>query len=331
MTGLAVLTFLAHNATPDNSPEFGETVQKAIEFLMNGQDRQTGLYGNQDGHQYSHPIATYAMCEAYALIKNPNIGESARLAMKPIINGQHPTGGWTYKMDPGLDNKSGKYRDDTSYMGWCAQALKAAKMAGLEVDGLDKAIKLAVKGFKGNAGRNGGFGYTGPSSTHGLTSVGALCMELLGAGDDSSVRKSLEVMDKWEIGAFGEKNKVGGSPQYYFYYATQSKFNAKGKRWKNWNDKMVRSYLKAQKIQRGAYKDQNGESHDIGWWENGDVHTDRPVMDTCLTSLQLMVYYRNLKTTMAKAFVRDNKVLAGLEPVEKDSDIKIIIKGGKDL
>ena len=332
MTGLAVLTFLAHNATPQESAEFGATVQKAIEFLMAGQNRETGLYGNQDGHQYSHPIAAYAMCEAYALIKNPNIGESARLAMKPIINGQHPTGGWTYKMDPGLDNKSGKYRDDTSYMGWCAQSLKAAKMAGLKVDGLDKAIKLAVKGFKSNAGPNGGFGYTGPSSTHGLTSVGALCMELLGAGADSSVRKSLEVMDKWDIGVFGERNKVGGSPQYYFYYATQSKFNAKGKRWKNWNDKMVRSYLKAQKIQRGAYKDQNGESHDIGWWENGDVHTDRPVMDTCLTSLQLMVYYRNLETSKATAFIRDRRVLAGLSsPEKKNPEIQVVIEGGKDL
>jgi hypothetical protein len=35
---------------------------------------------------------------------------------------------------------------------------------------------------------------------------------------------------------------------------------------------------------------------DIGWWENADVHTDRPVMDTCLAALQLMVYYRYLPT-----------------------------------
>jgi hypothetical protein len=223
-------------------------------------------------------------------------------------------------MDPGIDKASGKYRDDTSYMGWCAQALKAAKLAGLKADGLDRAVKLAVKGFKKNSDPDGGFGYTGPSGTHGLTSVGALCMELLGARDDSSVRKSLAVMDQWSIGDFGRENKVGKSPQYYFYYATQSKFNNGGKSWKLWNDEMVQSYAAAQKTQSGVYRDHLGESHDIGWWENGDAHSDRPVMDTCLASLQLMVYYRNLPTTMAKAFHVEPEVMAF---VDDPDDIKV--------
>ncbi len=325
MTGLAILTFLAHNERPGRSEEFGDTVQKAIEFLMAGQERTSGLFAYQDGHYYSHPIATYAMCEAYAMTDNPSVKESAERALVPIIQGQHPTGGWTYRMDPGVDPATGKYRDDTSYMGWCAQALKAAQMAGIKVEGLDKAAKLAVKGFKKNAGDHGGFGYVSKSATHGLTSVGALCMEMLGAGDDSSVRGSLAVMESWQIGPYASANKVGESPQYYFYYATQSKFNFGGKSWQRWEREMQTSYIAAQRVEKNAIRDHKGIERDIGWWENGDKHSDRPVMDTCLTALQLMVYYRHLPTTMAKAFTVDPGVLATLR--NDPGDIPVIVPG----
>jgi len=290
MTGLAVLTFLAHNEKPGSSPEFGETVRKALDYLMNGQNKNTGLFGNMDGHQYAHPIAAYAMCEAYGMTRNPNTKESALLAMGPIINGQNSSGGWTYKMD-GTSSRS-----DTSYMGWCAQALKASKLAGIHADGLDEAIKRAIKGFLKNASPSGGFGYTSPARK-GLTSVGTLCMQLLGASSDPAVQNSLSLMDEWAIGQYDGKNSVGGNPQYYFYYATQAKFHDGGQRWKSWNAMMKPIYIGAQKIEKKAIKDHKGTLRDIGWWENGDKHSDRPVMDTCLTALQLMVYYRYLPTT----------------------------------
>jgi len=93
----------------------------------------------------------------------------------------------------------------------------------------------------------------------------------------------------------------GGSPQYYFYYATQAKFQA-GKdtpRWRSWNAAMISEYTRAQKIltrEQSGYRDHEGRLQCIGWWENADQHSDRPVMDTCLAAMQLMVYYRHLPT-----------------------------------
>jgi hypothetical protein len=295
MTSLAVLTFLAHDETPGNSAEFGATVQRAIEYLLSVQNKTTGrLPGN-----YDHPIATYALCEAYAMTRNPNLEVAAKLALAPLLKGQHPTGGWTYNLDSNIDKETGTYRDDTSYMGWCVQALKAAQMADLKIDGLEKACKLAVKGFKKNASPNGGFGYTSPGAG-GLTGVGTLCLQLLGAGDEREVKKSMAVMDSWSP-SFEAKGPMGNSLQYYFYYATQCKFHAGGKRWKNWNREMKPVYVAAQQIEKNAVKDPEGRACDIGWWANGDTHTDRPVMDTCLASLQLMVYYRYLLTTHVAA------------------------------
>ena len=106
------------------------------------------------------------------------------------------------------------------------------------------------------------------------------------------------------------------SAQYYFYYATQCKFHAGGKRWDNWNKVMKPNYIQAQQIEKKAIQDDKGVLRDIGWWENVDVHSDRPVMDTCLAALQLMVYYRYLPTTSKEAV----QVEAEIGAVSTDTD-----------
>lgn len=331
MTGLAVLAYLAHGETPTTSKEFGPTVQKAIEFLVSNQ-REDGRFQNMDGNGYSHPIATYALCEAYGMTLHPNVKAAAEKAVLPILKGQHPTGGWTYNLDPNVVPQGGepkemvgKYRDDTSYMGWCAQALKAAKMADVYPDhaSLEKALKLAVKGFQKNANPNGGFGYTEPGQG-GLTAVGTLCMQLLGATSESEVKKSLDLMDAWEP-SFEAKNALGAAIQYYCYYATQAKFHTGGARWEKWNKAMMPLYVKNQKItpkDQSGYVDVDGKPQEIGWWVNADTHTDRPIMDTCLAALQLMVYYRYLPTYQtAKATAEDYSAAEGA--TDTKGDIKV--------
>jgi len=306
MTSLAILTFLAHAETPGKSEEFGETVKKGLEYLIS-QQTPDGRFKGSDSHDYSLPIATYALCEAYGMTMNPNVKDAAERSLTLIVKGQHPSGGWDY-------NVKQSDRDDTSYMGWCAQAIKAGCLAQVKVDGLDKALKLAVRGFKKNASPTGGFGYTAPAGNHGMTGVGTLCMQLLGGAEESEVTRSMEVMDKW-VPSFEDKASgiSGGSLQYYFYYATQCRFHAGGKRWKNWDTQMKATYTSAQKKlgkNESGYVDHKGVPQEIGWWENKDHHTDRPVMDTCLAALQLMVYYRNLPTTSKDAL----KPVEGLIP-----------------
>lgn len=290
MTAMAVLSFLAHGERPGESVEFGDTVQKGIQYLMKSQSA-----GGTWGGNYQHPIATYALCEAYGMTMNPLVKEAAAKGVMGVIRGQHPSGGWDYGMKQ-------TERDDTSVMGWAAQALKAASASSVLDDKelLDKACKLSVQGFLKNASPNGGFGYTGPGAG-GLSAVGTLCMQFHGAGNHAQVQKTQELMDGWVLSWEGAK--PGGNSQYYFYYATQAKFHA-GKdttRWKTWNAAMLSEYTKAQKItprEQSGYVDPEGKPQEIGWWENSDKagEAERPVMDTCLAALQLMVYYRYLPT-----------------------------------
>jgi hypothetical protein len=319
-TGLALLTFLAHGEVPGSDcPEFGPTVEKGLKFLLNTQN-EDGLFKHRDGNNYSHPIAAYALCEAYSMTRNPLLKEAAAKSMVPIIKGQHASGGWDYKMNPATD------RDDTSYMGWCAQAIKAATIAGdLEVDGMQEAYYRAIKGFQKNYRRGGGFGYTSPGRG-GLSGVGVLCMQLLDAGHYEEVKTTLEYLDSctfsfpyWEQQPAG----FGGSIMYYWYYITQAKFHAGGNRWRSWNAQFQPELIKEQQVIKNAIMDMDGKMRDIGFWDSpspkeshsggGGAIQDRKVyegaeqkiidgnlggrvMDTCLSALQLMVYYRNLPT-----------------------------------
>ena len=310
MTSLALLTFLAHGETP-SSEEFGETVEKAIRWLVTNQDAKTGLFTGRDGHNYSHPIVTYALCEAYALTKVPMAKTAAERALKVLIKGQHPSGGWDY-------NCKQTTRDDTSYMGWCAQALKAAKMAGVKHTQLESAMRLAIKGFQKNAHPNGGFGYTSPGQG-GLTGVGVLCMQLLGASKEKEVSKGLEYLKDWPFSWSGAKAK---SPVYYWYYITQAKFHAGGATWDRWNNMFATELVRNQQVIKGVIPDVNGKMRDVGFWDSPSEHEhgDGRVMDTCLCALQLQVYYRYLPTFKPPADIEED-----LDYAEDDADIEIEI------
>ncbi|NLF23809.1 MAG: terpene cyclase/mutase family protein, partial [Lentisphaerae bacterium] len=133
MTALAILCYLAHGEKPGSSEEFGDNVQRGIEYLLKSQPSNGQWRGN-----YEHYIVTYALSEAYGMTMNPNVKSAVDRAVKLIIDGQHVTGGWDYGLKPGD-------RDDTSVMGWAAQALKAAMMADFYSDpeALLRASKLS--------------------------------------------------------------------------------------------------------------------------------------------------------------------------------------------
>jgi hypothetical protein len=321
MTGLAVLTFLSHSELPATSSEFGETVQRGVQFLM-GAQKADGRFNYSDGHEYSLPIAAYALSEAYGMIQHPDIKDAANRAIQALVTGQNASGGWDYNM-------KGSKRNDTSVMSWCAQALKAAHLANAYRDkpALAAAMKKAVRGFRENYQSGGGFGYDKPGAG-GLSAAGVLCLQLLGAGGESETRATLALMDAWTPAFLtGDVQGLGGNIQYYYYYATQAKFHTGdgSRRWTSWWDKLWRLYVRAQKIEKGAYTDPQGKPQEIGWWVNTDADTDRPVMDTCLAAIQLMVPYRNLPTTRALAVKSDAAETKPVAATRKD-DITVNIE-----
>ena len=334
--GFAVLTFLAHGETPD-SPEFGPTVEKALNYLIdsvyvvkdksgqevrdpNGRAPYVRMRG-AGGSEYGFLIGTYALCEAYAMTGDPRVKAAAEKTLARIISGQTPTGGWNYNL--ARVTKDGA-PDDISYGGWALQALKAGKMAGIHLPGMEECIKKAVRCLKTrNYSEKAGFVYRATTNHKGgsgcLGGVGCLAMQLLGYATDPAVRNALEVMRDWQPSLEKEysyvKYGMRSNPQYYCYYATQCKYQAGMSpraspvditRWKKWNTEMkalyTKSIVKVLKEDGSPYmvKDAKGMDREIGHWVNQDLY-NYDVMGTCLAALQLMVYYRYSPAMQLKA------------------------------
>ena len=319
-TGLAILAFLAHGETP-SSKEFGPTVQKAMQFLIDSigkkkdkTNKEVVTFKGADGNEYATLIATYALCEAYGMTRNPNTKIVAEQTLQRIVDNQSPTGGWDY----GMNSKS--TRDDMSYGGWALQALKAGKMAGMHPKGLDECIKKAIKCLKTRNFKNGGFNYTAGGSPTGLTATGCLAMQLLGYMNETEVKAALDTMRTWKPSFNGSPKGTkltaglpSGNPQYYCYYASQCKYQAgmcqgatpaNVKSWQDWNLEMKSLYPKSMTVLPDKIPGPDGKPRQIGYWKWVADQTCKgggDTMTTCLCALQLMVYYRYLPTTQTKA------------------------------
>lgn len=350
--GFAILTYLAHGETPA-SKEFGPTVQKALDYLINSvyvvKDKSGKPAKDPNGNtpyirmsgaggsEYGFLIGTYALCEAYGMTKNPNAREAAEKTLGRIISGQTATGGWNYNM--ARVTKDGP--DDISFGGWAMQAIKAGKMAGIHLPGMEECVKKAVNCLKKrNYSEKAGFVYRATTNhkggTGGLAGVGCLAMQLLGYAKEKEVANALNVMRDWQPSLDKVYSYAPGKPQnaqYYCYYAAQCKYQAGMCKdatpanftlWKKWNAEMKALYTKAvitvtdKSGQPVTVKDPAGKDRPIGRWENKD-HYNYDVMGTCLAALQLMVYYRYLPTTQLKA----TEVEADVETLSKDKSGEI--------
>ena len=318
--GLAILAYLAHGETPA-SKEFGTTVQKAMQYLIDSLTKKKDKTGKEvvsfkgtDGNEYATLIATYALCEAYGMTRNPNTKIVAMQTLQRIVDNQSPTGGWDY----GMNSKS--TRDDMSFAGWALQALKAGKMAGMHPKGLDACIKKAIKCLKTRNFNKVGFNYTAGGGATGLTATGCLAMQLLGYMNEAEVKTSLDTMRAWKPSFDGAPKGTklteglpNANPQYYCYYASQCKYQAgmcqgatpaNVKAWQDWNMAMKALYPKTMIAVPEKINGPDGKPRAMGYWKYKDKTCGgdkAPTMATCLAALQMMVYYRYLPTTQTKA------------------------------
>ena len=292
VTGLAILTFLAHGEQSGGGTEFGLCVSKGLEWLMNHRD-------NLD------PVGTHALAEAYGFLKNPNLKEAATQAVKVMADRLCATQ-W------GPDDELGKNtRPMLLKMAFQTMALKSAKMSGIQPPNLEDAFAKLKEGFliQGNK-KEGGFSsdyYGPPRANYRRTGiwhfmVGVVGLQYLGAGDLPIIERTMKILDDdWELPTLGCIDS-SCCPVRGNYWATMVFFNGGGKRWQNWNRSMIDVYFNGQTVMKGAYKDLQGVARDMGYWKCEDMHIGtQPVAPTCWVALQLMVYYRYLPTSSKEA------------------------------
>ena len=280
MTGFALLCYLGRCETPD-SAFYGDNVMKGILYLIELSKSNKGGMMSENPVSgpgtYEHGIATYALGEMYTLARLgsktlPGMKEAFEDGVKIIIDNQATSGGWGYG-GTGLVGYN-KGANDLSVTGWQYQALKAAKLTGLKIEGLHSAIDKAVKNLESKQTKDGGFGTAnreGGYNQWNLTGTGALGLQTLGHGKSTQIKKGVKFaydFHQKEPPAWKDGNL------YAWYYYAQMYFQNGGTEAKYWNETALKEIL--------ANQQKNGS------WKN-------TVYDTALCTLMLEVYYRYLK------------------------------------
>jgi len=281
-TALGLLPFLAAGQTHQSKGPYQQVIAKAIRWLIQNQKPNGDLSGGE--HQmYAHGLAAIALCEAYGMSGESNVGRAAQAAIQFIQSGQNEQGGWRYLHA----SKDG----DTSVFGWQMMALKSGMMAGLSVDPQKfelgrKWLELVAAGGDGTSQGLGQFCYL-PEPKRGtpcMSSVGLLITQYLGAArsDPTMVGGAQYLM--------ANQPKSEDRDVYYWYYATQVMHNLCGPDWDTWNRGMRRLLIETQ-CKSGCAS---------GSWDPDAPTKDRwggsggRLMVTSLSCLTLEIYYRYL-------------------------------------
>lgn len=274
-TSMALLCFLGAGHTHKWDGEFRETVDKGLNFLLQGARTVDGagdLRGTPGAHgsMYIQGLAAICLNEAAAMEPaDDRLKRTARQAVRFIERAQDQRGGgWRYS--PGQAG-------DTSVVGWQVMALHSARSAGTRISG--KVERRASQFLDSVQERGGpGYGYVSPDRSPAMTAAGLLCRMYLGWRHDHPSLKQ-GVMHLSELGPSRDN-------MYYNYYATQVVHHWGGDVWYRWNEIMRDQLIQRQLAQGPA----------AGSWPTLDPHAGSggQIYETALCLLTLEIYYRYL-------------------------------------
>jgi hypothetical protein len=286
-TALALLAFLGAGHTPQDGP-YKATMRKGLDWLVKMQKANGDLHDSEEeGRQtsfYAHGQATIALCEAYAITRDPKLLGPTQKALDYIYKSQHPDrGGWKYR--PNSDG-------DLSVFGWQLMAIQSARMAKLEVPSevLDRAAGFLDLVQEQNGSRYRYEPEPNRPASPAMTAEGLLCRQYLGWQkshpallDGVSYLVQPDNLPSWTAG----KRNV-----YYWYYATQVLHNMQGPAWDTWNNKLrdeiVRNQNKTGKLSGSWHPTQpKGDP-----FENADKAGRLYITAMCILTLE--VYYRHM-------------------------------------
>ena len=267
-TGIALLAFLGAGYTHQDGP-YHQTVRDGLYYL--GNCALATPYGGdlQQGSMYGQGLATLALCEAYAMTRDPALARVAAQALEFVIFAQDSRGGgWRYF--PGQPG-------DTTVTGWQLMALKAGQLADLPVSpGTVASARRFLDGVQAESGAF--YGYQRPARGATTTAVGLLCRMFLGWQRE---HPALAHGAEWLA-----ETGPAVDDMYFNYYATAVLNHYAGQPWQSWNPRM-REQLIATQASSG---------HENGSWffAGGQLVTGGRIVNTALAIMTLEVYYRYL-------------------------------------
>jgi hypothetical protein len=261
VTSLAAMAFMAHGDMPNRGPN-GRIITKALKYVLSQENRDgihPGFLHNPNasphGPMYGHGFATLFLAEASGMVHErelrDRLDKKLHAAVKLILDGQNPDGGWRYM--PGS-------RDADISVTICQiMALRAARNAGISVpkNKVDKCVEY-VKGCQDPfAGyfrymKQGGGG--GGAQGFARTAAGVCALYSAGIYKGQEIELGLNFLRRSRpmVGGFGRPD------MHYFYghyYAVQAMWTAGGRFWSEWYP-AIREELLSRQAPDGSWSDQ---------------------------------------------------------------------------
>ena len=292
MTGFALLAYLARGET-EASQLYAETITKGIKWLANIDQPQSSHTGIRN-IEYQHPIATMALCEAYALTQNAALLPALEKAIALIIKSQCSNGSWDYGYNTKGRNTDNRPGGDTSISSWNIQALKAAQRAGVKAPGLNACLPKALDFLSDvQDSKTGRFGYSvRGGGSDALLGAGSFCLHLLGAGNSKEARGALSALRVVKC----DWAKATEASTYGWYYATCATFHAGGSHWVSWNREFRDEIVKRQNADGSWAMPGSGTKEapktTRGTYREVPDAQDAAVYHTVVMTLMLESYYR---------------------------------------
>lgn len=291
LTGLMLLAFLGAGHSPRHG-RYKTEVTRGLEYLC-AQQGNSGRIGRPTGGgvaAYNHALATWALCETVARVRQPEVPESrfaapAQAAVQHLIATQSPVGVWANALDPRWG--------DAALTVWNWVALLGARRAGLDVpdaafDAADRWFDWATDPDTGEVGwrrrgdtgaRPAGVGWM--TSTRALTAGVTACRVLRGETTGSArVRRVADRLraapPSWEP---AEQRDF-----LYWLFGTWVMFRMGGEDWRVWSAGLKDALVNTQR--RGGCPDGTWDPLDPWGGQGGRLYA------TGAAVLALEVYYR---------------------------------------
>ena len=262
-TALACITFIAHGDFPGRG-RYGENVEKGLRFILKSLD-MNGYVTHGESRMYSHAFATLFLAEVYGMSGGEDVGDKLRRAVDAIVRAQNAQGAWRYKPD--------SQDSDRSLTVCQVMALRAARNAGIAVP--SNTIKRAIEYVKKSASPSGAFYYqiyddrgfrTISRTSLALTAAGVATLQNAGEYDSREVKRGIQYIYRNYVGAHRPNNVVQREMRHSFeflygqYYASQAMYQAGGRNWSDYWDR-VRSEILAFQYDDGRWQDLVGPNY----------------------------------------------------------------------
>ncbi|MBL9148207.1 MAG: PD40 domain-containing protein [Phycisphaerae bacterium] len=268
MTGLALLSFLGAGHTHLSEGPYRENVAKALAWLRQ-QQRGDGDLRKGTETMFGQTIAAVALCEAFAMTRDPELAEPARRATNFVFE-RHA------RASAAPDRQS----RDVAVIGWLVMTAESARRAGFDPpESVARGARRWLDTVSDPRG-TGRYAYrAGAAPTVAMTAEALFVQQLLGAPrTDARAARSAQFL------AASVPTWSREAPTHSWYYTTLALFQHQGEAWEAWNSALAPLLVRVQRT----------DGPDAGSWDPQDEwsRTCGRVYQTAICTLSLEVYYR---------------------------------------